>query len=101
MGARIPAVFVHGAKVYVYSAVNKNQRYICMPYTDINLNEIYQIEIHQRYLSEVNYHIFVKVNGTEIHSVVNSNAQQFYNINVYVSDPWYDGFILFFEFSIH
>ena len=72
-----------------------------MPYTDINLNEIYQIEIHQRYLSEVNYHIFVKVNSNEIHSVVNSNAQQFYNINVYVSDPWYDGFITFFEFSIH
>ena len=102
IGERIPAVFTNpnSKALYFTSSVNGNADYVIE--STINLNENYYIEIHQRYVSRGDYRYFIKVNGTEIHSVINSNAQQFYNVNVYASDPWYvkaNGFISNFQFT--
>ena len=53
------------------------------------INNSAKIEFHQRYLSGGKYRVFIMLNGQEIHSEVNTDAQQFYNVKVYASDPWH------------
>ena len=88
-GDRAPAVFlVPGtSKFHVASAVNGNSNYF-FDTTTIQLNRRYHIEIHQRYISQGNYRYFVKIDGAEVHSIVNRDAQQFYDVKVYAGSPW-------------
>ena len=105
IGYRIPAVFIrfNSTKLVVTHAVNGNPNYIAhhvLP--EYNMNEDHHVEIHQRYVSRGDYRYFVKINGTEIHSVINSDAHQFYNVNVYASAPFtknVNGFISNFQFT--
>lgn len=102
-GKRIPAVFinVNSDTLHFTNAVNGNVNYIVNnPKT--KLNEKHHVEIHQRYVSRGDYCYFIKINNTEIHSVIKKDAQQFYNVNVFASGPWYKnaaGFISNFEFT--
>ena len=101
-GERIPAVFINsGGTLHVSNEVNGYPNYYSTAGYQINLNESYLIEINQRYVSRGDYRYFYKINGKEIHSVINSDAKQFYNVNVYASDPWYEanGFISNFQFT--
>lgn len=105
IGKRIPAVFtnVNSSMLHFTHAVNRNANFIvnAVP-TEDKLNEMHDIEIHQRYVSQGDYRYFIKINGTEIHSVINSDAIQFYNVNVYASDNIYAnaaGFISNFKFT--
>ena len=101
-GDRTPAVFVNpGSTIFHFaSAVNGSANYyVDQPFKS---NKKYRIEIHQRYVSRGNYRYFIKVDGIEVHSVINSDARQFYNVKVYASGPWYDkanGFISNFLFT--
>ena len=105
IGKRIPAVFINinSRKLHFTHAVNGMANYIVNgEATDNKLNDNHHIEIHQRYVSRGDYRYFIKINGTEIHSTINSDARQFYNVNVYASDPWYEnvnGFISNFDFT--
>ena len=106
IGERIPAVFIKykSTEFYVTHAVNGNANYIVTHTSpaELKLNENQHIEIHQRYISRGDYRYFVKINGTEIHSVINSDAQQFYNVKVYASGPYQNnlnGTISNFEFT--
>ena len=87
IGDRIPAVFWSPLQLLLFaSAVNDT--------TDnyeiaIQLNRVYKIEVHQRYISNGNYRYFIEIDGEEVHSV-NTKARQFYNVLVYTSNPWYD-----------
>ena len=47
-----------------------------------SVNETTHIEIHQRYLRSGEYRYFIRIDGEEVHSVVNTQAQQFYNVKV-------------------
>ena len=103
-GGKIPAVFIlNDSKLRVYNAVNGNPTYINSANSPlIKLNEKHHVEIHQRYASGGGYRYFIKINGTEIDSVINKDARQFYSVDVYASDPWYsatDGFISDFQFT--
>lgn len=101
-GDRVPAVFIeNGATLHITNEVNGNPNYYPRSGTQINLNEKYFIEIHQRYVSRGNYRYFIKINGVKTHSVINSAAKQYYNVHVYASDPWYtaNGFISNFQFT--
>ena len=104
IGNRIPAVFLNpgSAMLHFTSAVNGNANYIVEPSTPLELNEKYHIEIHQRYVSRGGYRYFIKVDGIEVHSVINTDARQFYNVKVFASDPWYNeanGFISNFQLT--
>ena len=101
-GDRTPAVFVKpGSTIFYFaSAVNGKNDYnverLFKP------NEKSHIEIHQRYVSRGDYRYFIKVDGIEVHSVINTDARQFYNVKVYASNPWYDeanGFISNFQLT--
>ena len=48
----------------------------------VQINRIYKIE-DQRCISNCNYGYFIKIDGKEIHSVVNSNIIQFCNVKIY------------------
>ena len=56
----------------------------------LNIDQTYKIEIHQRYVSNGDYRYFIKIDGVEVYSVLNTDARQFYNIKVYASGPFRD-----------
>ena len=89
-GKRIPAVFinVNSDTLHFTNAVNGNVNYI-VDDSKTKLNAKHHVEIHQRYVSRGDYRYFIKINNTEIHSVIKKDAQQFYNFNVFASGPWY------------
>ena len=56
----------------------------------IQLNKEYVFEIHQRYKSGAVYKYSIILDGEEIHSKETTDVQQFYNFNVYVTNPTHD-----------
>ena len=89
-GYRTPAVFVSHIykKFQIANAVNGNKNdYFDAP---VQLNQKYHVEIHQRYISQGDYHYLGKVDGVEIYSKINNDTRMFYNVKIYASDPWYE-----------
>ena len=46
--------------------------------------------ISQRYVSGGHYRYQIKIDDAEVYSVINSQAEQFYNVKVYASDPYHE-----------
>ena len=94
-GNRSPAIFlVSNAQIYCVNSVNGDaswSRKFAPPQND----EILNVELHQRYISNGNYRYFIKINGVEVSSVVNSDARQFYNVTclLYTSPSPRDGLL--------
>uniref|UniRef100_A0A7M5UYX2 Uncharacterized protein n=2 Tax=Clytia hemisphaerica TaxID=252671 RepID=A0A7M5UYX2_9CNID len=66
----------------INSAVNGDTSYRWnYPFT-LAVNETMDVEIHQRYISNGKYRYFIRINEEDIHSVVNTEAKQFYNVKV-------------------
>ena len=90
-GSRTPAVYMDRTNNEVLmSYVNSvngspswHQRYAQIP----QINVPTHIELHQRYVSGGNYRFFVKMDGQEVFSILNTDARQFYNVKVYASGP--------------
>uniref|UniRef100_A0A7M5WRY4 Cnidarian restricted protein n=1 Tax=Clytia hemisphaerica TaxID=252671 RepID=A0A7M5WRY4_9CNID len=87
-GDRTPAIFFDKATslLSIGSAVNGSKNYA--RYLTVQYNTEYNVEIHQRYKSGGVYKYSTLLNGEEIHSTDNTQAQQFYDMKVYISDPW-------------
>ena len=51
------------------------------------LNHSHRLEVEQRYLKDGLYRFVTLINGQELHSTINVNAKQFYDIKCYVSSP--------------
>ena len=68
------------------SAINSATAYITMSEMP-EVGEWEHYEFHQRYVSGGNYRFFVKRNGEEVYSAINTDAQQFYNVKVYAGSP--------------
>ena len=87
-GDRVPAVHIlPDGKFRISSAINTNSDHYFIPNIEIQLDRVYKIEIHQRYISNGNYRFFIKIDGDELHSIVNTMAKQFYNVKVFASVP--------------
>ena len=104
IGDRTPAVFVTPeSKNFLFvSYLNNTANYYWDFDENIQQNHVYKIEIHQRYISNGNYRYFIKIDGDEVHSAINSKARQFYDVKVYAEDPWHapsKGFISKFKFT--
>ena len=88
-GGRTPAVLLKGAPTitnFVFSSsINGLPSEIKFeaPVSEVNVPT--HIEVHQRYTSGGNYRYFIKINGEEIGSIINTDARQFYNVKVYAS----------------
>ena len=103
-GHRAPAVFmtVNSNTFHFTTALNENSNYAYNFHEVLQLNRVYKVEIHQRYISNGNYRYFIKVDGEQVHSAVNTKAKQCYNVKVYTGNPWYDvpeGFISNLKFT--
>ncbi|XP_066924021.1 uncharacterized protein [Clytia hemisphaerica] len=87
-GKRTPALFYQrvNKELLVDSAVNGNNKY--RNRYGIMLNTEYNVEIRQRYKSGGVYKYSIFLNGDEVHSTDNTQAQQFYDVTVYISNPW-------------
>ena len=72
----------------INSGVNGLPNYLCArpPVPEINVST--RIEIHQRYVSQDKHRLFVKINGQEISSKINTDARMFHKVKVYASSPW-------------
>ena len=88
---------VHGTRVpYVKINRNTNLAFFTSLINDTNypyefqpitLNQLYHVEIHQRYISNGDYRYQVIIDGKIEHTAINKQARQYYNVHVYVSDP--------------
>uniref|UniRef100_A0A7M5V1R0 Cnidarian restricted protein n=1 Tax=Clytia hemisphaerica TaxID=252671 RepID=A0A7M5V1R0_9CNID len=88
-GDRTPAIFFDKTtmRLGIGSAVNGSKNYARYP--TVQYNTEYNVEIHQRDKSGGVYKYSILLNGEEIHSIDNTQAQQFYDMKVYISDPWF------------
>ena len=68
--------------VFFFNAMNSIFNYGINFDDIVQINRIYKIE-DQRCVSNCNYGYFIKIDGKEIHSVVNSNTIQFCNVKIY------------------
>ena len=92
-GGRIPTLFLSTEsgvfnKHRVDYDINSGRTIIDIMETP-TVGEWDHFEFHQRYVSGGNYRFFVKRNGKEIKSIINTDARQFYNVKVYAGDPWH------------
>ena len=92
-GDRIGVLFMKGTpllkETLFRAGVNGVINFVFEPTPMPNINEPVHYEMHQRYVSEGNYRYFIKINGEEVLTILNTDARQFYNVKVYASDPWY------------
>ena len=89
-GERIPAVFFfHGlANASLYFAATVNNTIFGCTEPSFSTGEWISIEIGQT-KNSFEYRYNIKVNGKLLQSVVNTDPEDFPNVKVYVSDPWY------------
>ena len=103
-GDRAPAVFLKKGTggFHFTSSLENMANYYYDYYREISINRVYNIEVHQRYISNGNYRYFIKIDGEEVHSAVNSKARQYYNVKVYAGSPWFtssSGYISNLQFT--
>ena len=88
-GGRVPAIYFNrnNRLLFIDSPVSGNWMYRTVIPTMIEYNTEYSVEIHQRYKSGGVYKYSILLNGEEIHSTDNTQAQQFYDVMVYAGNP--------------
>ena len=91
-GDRVPAAFVYDPQLdlKVRSDLNGIPNGLNAPVLKISRNTTYHLEVNQRYISAGNYRLSYLLNGENIISVINQQAEQFYGVRVYSGGtPWY------------
>ena len=88
---RIPAVFFVNGILTIFSAVNGNRNYKYQYTKKYTANRWFSIDIFQELIGE-RYIFKIKVDGKTVHEVENKIPKDFYNVDIYVSDPWNKNF---------
>ena len=97
-GDYIPALWVNKAKFFrVHSSISGNVHYLKDFNYNFNLNQWYHIEIKQEEKSNGEIIFSITMDATIILEVVNTLPQQFREVILYESDPWYPSFASFGE----
>ena len=89
-GDRIPAVWTHGARIIISSAVNNNDNHAT--FIDIGKDKWMSFEVTQRHERTGEYSYKVLMNGAEILKTINERPTNFENVMVYASNPWHTSF---------
>ena len=89
-GDRIPAVFQNpgSRKLHFTSSIGDRRNYVFNS-EELSFNVKHHIEIDQTYYGNSIYRFNVEINGQNVLSTINSKARQFYNVQIWASDPWY------------
>ena len=90
LGDRTPALWIHKSRgVYIATALNKDpNRGEFFKSKKPPINEWSMVEISQAKIGST-YMFSLVIRGETLWSVVNSDPQEFSNVNVYSSSPWY------------
>ena len=54
-----------------------------------------KVEIHQRYVKDGIYRVYIMVDNLEVYSTVNNDARQFHNVKIYAGNPFAQSAIAF------
>ena len=84
---RIPAVFFVNGILTIFSEVNGNGNYEYKCIKKYPANKWINIQIYQELIGE-RYIFKIIVDGKTVHQIENKIPKDFYNVKIYVSDPW-------------
>ena len=93
-GERIPLVHLEKMdngelKLLVASTINDAHNYLIFsPFFPLNVGQSYALEIHQRYLKNGKYRFFILFDDVEVFSIINTRAEQFYDVKVWACPIW-------------
>ena len=92
-GSRIPGIWIRHDNGLIYTrvdcAIDDNIKHSCYsPTTSIQLNQWIAIIISQSKVGG-DYHFKYEMNGKVIYTKKNTKPQQYENVKIYISDPWY------------
>ena len=85
-GARTPSIYFPPGSTTLEICV---QIYNCFASEALPLNSWTNVQIAQSKQSNGTSQYSIVINGTEVHSVINSQPQEFQDVKVYASSPWY------------
>ncbi|XP_066910972.1 uncharacterized protein [Clytia hemisphaerica] len=90
-GDRTPLISVKtpSRRIHITSSINTEWNH-AWENLILNIDQTYQMEVHQRYVSNGHYRYFIMIDGVKVYSVLNTDARQFYNVKVYASNPFID-----------
>ena len=86
-GDRVPKVSFSQQKFIVASSINGNSNHL-LESEPLESDKTYDLVIEQSMKEDGKIHYEIKVNGEVIHSEVNTDAQDFDNVHVYVASPF-------------
>ena len=84
---RIPAVFFLNKILTIFSEVNGNINYGYKCTKKYPANKWLYIHIYQELIGE-KYIFRIKVDGVTVHEIENKIPKDYFNVDIYVSDPW-------------
>ena len=92
-GCRTPAIWIYhnngNMHIHTTSAINGSKSYTYnRPTTPTQLNKWITINISQTKVEDV-YQYKVEIDGVVMHMVKNVQPQEFLNVKIYISNPWY------------
>ena len=98
-GDRNPVIYFRNANmgyfIDIRSALNGNKNGVWTTVAKYKENEWVPIEVSQIH-EPAGYNYTITINRKQEHTVMNDQAEEFYNVKCYASDPWImkqDGFI--------
>ena len=84
---KIPAVYFINGILNILSEVNGNKVYLYISTKKYRANKWINIQIYQELIGE-RYIFKIIVDGKTVHQIENKIPKDFYNVKIYVSDPW-------------
>ena len=85
-GCRVPGIWLSPNTITVDNAVNGHWYYRVVS-SSFQRNEWHNMRLTQT-LEDGQYVYRVYLNGIKIHQIVNTQAEEFNNVKVFVSNPW-------------
>ncbi|XP_066914259.1 uncharacterized protein [Clytia hemisphaerica] len=90
VGQRIPAIFVHSrsTRLHITNAVSGNGNYAVN--RNIPMGQFTNVTIQQVKQSDGSYLYSIYLDKTRVASTINTQPQEFDNVQLYASDKWYN-----------
>ena len=89
-GDRTPAIWLHdGTELRICAPINGDRNY-CFNSEDLEIGQWTNVKITQIRTGDCEYLYSIIINGEKVHEVTNTRAEEFSNVLLYTSDPWYD-----------
>ena len=82
----IPKVSMLDTTLQISTQINEDETHKYKK-DDMILNKFYEIAISQRYIANGEYLFRIMIDGIEVHSVINRDAIQYFNQELYVLKP--------------